>query len=87
MYALVYDEYRPGEKAVKIISLHSTREEAEKALERRQKELGKRVWECNTRIVWTEKEVKPGEMIPLSAVHTWRPGEKVPEGELYSDGD
>lgn len=87
MYALIYDEHKPDQRTKEVISVHSTREAAEKALEERQKMLGRRVWECYTRIVWVEEEVKPGDRIPPSSFSTWRPGEKIPEGELYSDSD
>jgi hypothetical protein len=51
MYALIYDEFDPAKREKKVISVHETREAAEKALKKRQRELGKRVWECHTRIV------------------------------------
>ena len=87
MYALIYDEHRPERKEKEVFSVHETREEAEKALEERQKTLERRVWECNTRIVWVDGKVKKGDHIPTSSFATWRPGEKIPEGELYTDGD
>ena len=46
MYALIYDEFDPSEREKKVISVHKTRGTAEKTLEKRQRKLGKRVWEC-----------------------------------------
>jgi hypothetical protein len=71
MYALIYDEHDLVKPKKKVISVHKSRDTAETALEKRKKKLGKKVWECNTRIVWT----------------TWRPGEPIPAGEMYSDTD
>ncbi|MFZ0450642.1 MAG: hypothetical protein WAL98_15490 [Desulfatiglandaceae bacterium] len=87
MYALIYDEREPNKKAKEVFSVHETREEAEKALEERQKTLERRVWECHTRIVWVDGTAKKGDFISTSSFSTWRPGEKIPEGELYTDGD
>ncbi len=87
MYAVIYDEHRPDQKAKEVISVHSTREEAEKALEKRQATLGRRVWECNARVVWVDSEVKPGDHLLPNSFSTWRPGEKIPEGEMYPDTD
>jgi hypothetical protein len=87
MYALIYDDHHLNQSQKKIISIHETREESEKALSQRQNELGKRVWECNTRIVWTDKEVAAGEVLETSEFTTWRSGENIPEGELISDSD
>ncbi len=56
-------------------------------MEQRQKDLGKRVWECNTRIVWTDKAVAPGDMLKTDEFVTWKPGENIPEGELHSNED
>ncbi len=87
MYALIYDEHNLDQSQKKVISVHETREESEKALSQRQNELGKRVWDCNTRIVWTDKAVAAGDILSISEFVTWRPGEKIPEGELNSDSD
>ena len=87
MYALIYDDHSLDESYKKVISVTGTREESEKALVQRQKKLGKRVWECNTRIVWTDKAVEAGEMLKTSEFVTWRPGEDIPEGELRSNED
>ncbi len=87
MYALIYDDHKLDQPQKKIISVHKTREEAEKALLQRQIELGKRVYECNTRIVWTDKAVAVDDVIDTGEFVTWRAGEDIPEGELYSNED
>lgn len=86
MYALIYDEHDFTEQK-KVISVHRTRENAEKALEKRKKELGKKVWECNTRVVWLDKSVSSGDYVREGEFSTWRPGEPVPEGEVFPDSD
>jgi hypothetical protein len=87
MYALIYDEHRLEEPQKKVISVHDSRPAAEAALEKRKEELGRTVWECNTRIVWVEKSVAAGENVIPGEFDTWRPGETIPEGELRSDSD
>ena len=87
MYALIYDEHDPAKIKKHVLSVHETRETAENALEQRKKELGKSIQECNTRIVWIEKNVKAGGQVEPDQYDTWRPGEKVPYGEMYSDAD
>ena len=87
MYALIYDEHDPNKPLKKVISVHRTRAGAEKALEQRQKELKRKVWECEARVVWVKGRVKAGDYISPDSFLTWRPGEKIPEGELYADGD
>ena len=87
MYALIYDEYKPGKKTKEVLSVHRTRKGAEKALMERQKDLSRRVWECNTRIVWVEGRVRKGDHISITSFSTWRPGEKIPEGELSIDAE
>ncbi len=87
MYALIYDDHKLDQPKKKIISVHKTREEAEKALLQRQIELGKRVYECNTRIVWTDKAVTAADVIDTGEFVTWRAGEDIPEGELNSNSD
>ncbi len=87
MYALIYDDHSLDESNKKVISVDGTREESEKVLEQRQKDLGKRVWECNTRIVWTDKAVAAGETLKTDEFVTWKPGEDIPEGELHSNED
>ena len=87
MYALIYDEFDPSQRKKKVISLHKTRQTAEKALMDRQRKLGKRVWECHTRIVWAHGRIRRGDTIMPSAFDTWAPGEKIPEGDKVPDGD
>ncbi len=57
------------------------------ALEDRKKELGKKVQECNTRIVWIEEDVKAGGYVSSGQYANWRPGENIPHGEMHSDTD
>lgn len=87
VYALIYDEYQQNNPWKRVVSIHSSRKEAENALEKRQKELRRRVWECFTRIVWVEKKVRTGDFVGPGDFDTWRAGEYIPEGELYSDSD
>ena len=87
MYALIYDEHMLDKPQKKVISVHESRGDSDIALEVRKKELGKKVYECNTRIVWIEKEVKSGDTIGPGDYDTWRPGEDIPEGEVYADSD
>ena len=87
MYALIYDESNLVKKSEKVISVHRKRETAEVALEKRKRKLGRKVWECDTRIVWINGSIKSGEYVTPGQYSSWRPGEKVPHGELYSDTD
>jgi hypothetical protein len=87
MYALIFDESDLIRKQEKVISLHRKRETAEAALEKRKLKLGRKVWECNTRIVWIDGSIKPGDFVTPGQYASWRPGEKVPHGEMYSDTD
>jgi len=87
MYALIYDEFDLLKREKKVISLHRSRETAEKALEKRQRKLGKKVWECNTRIVWLHKPANPGDSITPDFFDTWAPGEEIPRGDRVPDGD
>ena len=87
MYALIYDEHDLANAKKYVLSVHKTRETAENALEKRKRELGKSVQECNTRIVWIEKAIKAGVNVEPGEYDTWRPGEEVPHGEMYSDTD
>ncbi len=87
MYALIYDEFDPKKREKKVISVHETRNAAEEALAERQLKLGKKVWECNTRIVWVYDLCKPDDIITPSSFDTWAPGEKIPEGDRVPDGD
>ena len=87
MYALIYDEHDLAKPFKRVISIHRSRETAEKALKKRQEKLGRRVYECNTRIVWTNRKVKAGSTISTTDFSTWRPGEEIPHGEMHSDTD
>jgi len=87
MYALIYDEHDLSKKKKNVLSLHETRNSAENALEKRKIELGRSVQECYTRIVWIENNIKAGEYVEPDQYMTWRPGEDVPYGEMYSDTD
>jgi hypothetical protein len=87
MYALIYDEGEPKNPLKPVLSVHRTRANAQKALDRRMRRLGRRVWECDARIVWTAKKVRTDDMISPLDFSTWRPGEAIPFGDLYSDSD
>jgi hypothetical protein len=87
MYALIYDEHRVEEPLKKVISVHKGRQTAEVALEKRRTRLGRKIWECYTRIVWVDKEISAGDLLGPSEFDNWRPGETIPEGELHSDCD
>jgi hypothetical protein len=87
MYALIYDEHQLDHPQKKVISVHKSRPTAETALEKRMKVLGRKVWECNTRIVWIKRRVAAGEVVGPGEYETWRPGEKIPLGEMYADSD
>ena len=87
MYALIYDDRDLNEMQKRVISTHGTRDESDNALAERQNILGKRVYECNTRVVLTEKTVDKGDVLKKNEFMTWHPDEDVPVGELYSDAD
>ena len=87
MYALIYDEFDLAKREKRVISVHKTRETAEKALNKRQRKLGKKVWECHTRIVWVHDRVHKGEKITSNFFNTWAPGEEIPEGDRVPDCD
>jgi len=87
MYALIFDEFDPAKREKKVISVHKSRRTAEKALRKRQRTLGKRVWECNTRIVWLYERARQGDIITPSSFATWAPDEVVPQGDQVPDGD
>jgi hypothetical protein len=87
MYALIYDEHDLNETRKSVLSVHETRETAGNALEERKKKMGRSVQECNTRIVWIEKTIKAGDNVQPGEYDTWRSGEEVPHGEMYSDTD
>ena len=87
MYALIYDDHNLGQSEKKVISIHETREETDKALLQRQTDLGRTVYECNTRVVWTDKIVAADDVLDTKDFVTWRSGEDIPAGELNSDSD
>ncbi len=87
MYALIYDEFDPTKREKEVISVHKTRATAERALQKRQRKLGKRVWECHTRIVWVCDPVHKGDIITPDTFDTWAPGETIPGGDRIPDGD
>lgn len=87
MYALIYDERDLMKPKKRVVSIHRTRATAEKALFIRMRKLGKSIEECNTRIVWVKGKAVKGVYLQDSEFETWRPGEKIPEGELHSDMD
>ena len=87
MFALIYDEFDPSKREKEVISLHKTRKTSEKALLDRQRKLGKRVWECHTRIVWLYNRARTGDTIMPDSFDTWAPGEEIPEGDRVPDGD
>ena len=87
MYALIYDKSDLSKREKKVVSLHKTRETAQRALNKRMRKLGKRVWECDTRIVWVYKRPRVGDYLKPDAFDTWAPGEEIPHGDRYSDGD
>ena len=87
MFALIYDEFDPSKREKRVVSVHKTRATAEKALEKRQRDLGKKVWECNTRIVWIHTQVHSGDSITPDMFDTWAPGEEIPQSDRVPDGD
>ncbi len=87
MYALIYDEFDLSKREKKVISLHPDRPTAERALNWRQEKLGKKVFECHTRIVWLHNKVNPGETVTPNIFDTWAPNEEIPESEKVPDGD
>ena len=88
MYALIYDEFDPKKREKRVVSVHETRGTAEEALDKRQQELGKRVWECNTRIVWIkEGQFRDGDQITPDSFETWAPDEEIPASDQVPDGD
>ena len=87
MYALIYDENDPKKPLKPVLSVHKTRNNAQTALDKRMRRLGRRVWECCARIVWTEKKVRTNDLISSRDYSTWRPGEDIPLGDQYSDSD
>jgi hypothetical protein len=87
MYALIYDEFDRSKREKKVLSVHRTREAADKALEKRQHKMDKRVWECSARIVWVYNQVRTGDTVTPDSFDTWAPDEKIPLGDRIPDGD
>jgi hypothetical protein len=87
MFALIYDTHELNRPFKMVLSLHKSRKTAERALKKRMVRLGKKVTDCNTRIVWLNEKVTPGFGVTEKAFSTWRPGEPIPYGETHSDGD
>jgi hypothetical protein len=87
MYALIYDEHHLDHPQKKVLSVHMNRNTAEKALAKRMKKLGRRVWECHTRIVWVYGRTRAGDLLGPRDFDVWRPGEPIPAGEMYPDTD
>lgn len=87
MYALIEDEHDLTKREKLVLSVHKSREAAEKALEEHRKQLHKRVWECIHRIVWVEGTVHSGNQITPDKFETWAPHEEIPEGDRVPDGD
>ncbi len=87
MYALIYDQFDPAQREKEVISVHKTRKTAEKALKERQDKLGRRVWECKTRIVWVYDRVRAGDKLTAKSFDTWAPDEKIPMADRVPDGD
>ena len=87
MFALIYDTHELDKPKKRVLSVHKNRENAEKALAQRLHQLKKTVTECNTRIVWMNRNVKCDDFVIEEDFSTWKPGEKVPYGETHSDTD
>ena len=87
MFALIYDTHELDKPKKRVISVHKSRETAEKALAERKKRLGKTVEECDTRIVWVKRKVQREDVVIDQDFSTWKPGEKIPYGETHSDTD
>jgi hypothetical protein len=87
MFALIYDTHELDKPEKRVLSLHKSRKAAEKALEKRMIELGKRVWDCDTRIVWLKEKARRGDVVTVNGFSTWKPGEDIPYGETHADSD
>jgi len=87
MDALIFDEHNLENPSKRVVSVHKTRQSAEAAFSERRKTHGKKVQECNMRVVWTQKKIKAGDSVTAPQFETWRPGETIPEGETHSDED
>jgi len=87
MYAIIEDEHDLTKREKPVFSVHKSREDAEKALEKHREQDHKRVWECIHRIVWVEGRVRSGDHILPNDFETWAPHEEIPEGDRVPDGD
>ena len=87
MFALIYDTHDLDKPQKRVISVHKTRQTAERVMEIRMARLGKNVEECNTRIVWVKRKVNREDVVIDKDFSTWKPGEKIPYGETHSDTD
>ena len=87
MYALIFDEHDLEKPLKRVTSVHKTRSSAETELNEHRQTHGKKVEECNMRVVWVEKKIKAGDSLTSGQFETWRPGETIPEGETHSDED
>lgn len=87
MYALIYDEFDLSKPEKEVISVHKSRETADKALAKRRRKLGLTMLECHTRIVWTDQFVRTGNILMPGSYDTWAPDEELPEHEKVPDGD
>ncbi len=87
MFALIYDDFDLTKPDKEVLSVHKSRETAQKALMKRQRKLGKRVWECHARIVWLSDRVRPGDKVTADAFDTWAPGEEIPQGDRVPEVD
>ena len=82
MFALIYDTHDLDKPFKMVLSVHKSRETAERALQKRMVRLGKKVTDCDTRVVWLKEKVKPGFGVTEKAFSTWRPGETIPYGDV-----
>jgi hypothetical protein len=87
MYAIIFDEHDLDKPLKRVTSVHRTRSDAETTLSEHRKTHGKKVQECNMRIVWVEGRIEAGVSVTPGQFETWRPGETIPEGETHSDED
>lgn len=87
MFALIFDTHELDKPQKRVLSVHKTRQTAERVLEIRMARLGIKVEECDTRIVWVKRKVQREDVVVDKDFSTWKPGEKVPYGELHPDCD
>jgi hypothetical protein len=78
MFALIYDTHDLKKPFKQVLSVHETRETAQRALEKRLASLGKQMWACDARIVWLTEDAKPGYGVTEQAFSDWQPGEGPP---------